>query len=602
MKNPTRLLLLALILILIGGGMAWFTQTAGGTIAIKNVRFVGPGGIMQNALLYIPPGVTSKTPAPGIVAIHGYINTNETQSGFAIEFARRGYVVLAVDQTGHGYSDPAAFANGFGGPPALAFMRTLDIVDPNNIGLEGHSMGGWASVIAAAVIPDGYKSIVLEGSSTGTYGAPDGTATFPRNLALVFSKFDEFAPLMWGTPVARDIVSTEKLKTLFGATEDVVPGRIYGSIAAGTARVLYQPTTTHPGDHLSQVAIGHAVDWFQKTLQGGNQLPPASQTWYWKELGTLIALIGMVLLFFPIGALLLKTTYFAELVELPAPARAAKGAGWWIAAAVFVILPAVTLFPFKEFFVKWKLTPSALFPQNITSQVIIWTTLVGLISLILFVIWHIALNRKAGATADSAAAAGSGAVADSVATGDSYGLTWQHKLSLRKVAKSFLLAFLIVLAGYITLLLTAVLFKSDYRYWIFAVKPLNALQFRIALAYVIPFIFFFLVSGTILFGQLRREHLKPGWAMLVNVGLLVSGFIGLLLFQYVPLLLGGTLLNPVESLWSIIAFQFLPLMTIVGLVSSYFYRKTGHIYVGAFMSALIITWIVVASQAIHFAF
>ena len=596
MKNPTRLLLLALILILIGGVMAWLTQTAGGTIEIKNVRFVGPGGIMQNALLYIPPGVTSKTPAPGIVAIHGYINTNETQSGFAIEFARRGYVVLAVDQTGHGYSDPAAFANGFGGPPALAFMRTLDIVDPNNIGLEGHSMGGWASVIAAAVIPDGYQSIVLEGSSTGTYGAPDGTATFPRNLALVFSKFDEFSPLMWGTPVARDIVSTEKLKTLFGATEDVVPGRIYGSIEAGTARVLYQPTTTHPGDHLSQVAIGHAVDWFQKTLQGGNQLPPASQTWYWKELGTLIALIGMVLLFFPVGALLLKTTFFAELVELPAPARAAKGAGWWIAAAVFVVLPAVTLFPFKEFFVKWKLTPTALFPQNITSQVIIWTTLVGLISLILFVIWHMALNRKAGATADSAAAAGS------VATGDSYGLTWQHKLSLRKVAKSFLLAFLIVLAGYITLLLTAAFFKSDYRYWIFAVKPLNALQFRIALSYVIPFIFFFLVSGTILFGQLRREHLKPGWAMLVNVGLLVSGFIGLLLFQYVPLLLGGTLLNPVESLWSIIAFQFLPLMTIVGLVSSYFYRKTGHIYVGAFMSALIITWIVVASQAIHFAF
>lgn len=596
MKNPTRLLLLALILILIGGVMAWLTQTAGGTIEIKSVRFVGPGGIMQNALLYVPPGVTSKTPAPGIVAIHGYINTNETQSGFAIEFARRGYVVLAVDQTGHGYSDPAAFANGFGGPPALAFMRTLDIVDPNNIGLEGHSMGGWASVIAAAVIPDGYKSIVLEGSSTGTYGAPDGTATFPRNLALVFSKFDEFSPLMWGTPVARDIVSTEKLKTLFGATEDVVPGRIYGSIEAGTARVLYQPTTTHPGDHLSQVAIGHAVDWFQKTLQGGNQLPPANQTWYWKELGTLIALIGMVLLFFPIGALLLKTTFFAELVEMPAPARAAKGTSWWIAAAVFVVLPAVTLFPFKEFFVKWKLTPSALFPQNITSQVIIWTTLVGLISLILFVIWHMALNRKAGATADSAAAAGS------VATGDSYGLTWQHKLSLRKVAKSFLLAFLIVLAGYITLLLTAVLFKSDYRYWIFAVKPLNALQFRIALAYVIPFIFFFLVSGTILFGQLRREHLKPGWAMLVNVGLLVSGFVGLLLFQYVPLLLGGTLLNPVESLWSIIAFQFLPLMTIVGLVSSYFYRKTGHVYVGAFMSALIITWVVVASQAIHFAF
>ena len=32
---------------------------------------------------------------------------------------RRGYVVLALDQTGHGYSKSAAFAYGFGGPEAF---------------------------------------------------------------------------------------------------------------------------------------------------------------------------------------------------------------------------------------------------------------------------------------------------------------------------------------------------------------------------------------------------------------------------------------------------------------------------------------------------
>ncbi|WP_201721683.1 hypothetical protein [Caulobacter sp. B11] len=29
-----------------------------------------------------------------MLAVHGYINSRETQSPFAIEFARRGYVVL----------------------------------------------------------------------------------------------------------------------------------------------------------------------------------------------------------------------------------------------------------------------------------------------------------------------------------------------------------------------------------------------------------------------------------------------------------------------------------------------------------------------------
>ena len=47
---------------------------------------------------------------------------------------------------------------------------------------------------------------------------------------------------------------------------------------------LYQPTTTHARVHLSRAGIGDAVEWFQKTLKGGNNLPPSNQTWYWKEI------------------------------------------------------------------------------------------------------------------------------------------------------------------------------------------------------------------------------------------------------------------------------------------------------------------------------
>lgn len=76
----------------------------------------------------------------------------------------------------------------------------------------------------------------------------------------------------------------------------------------------------------------------------------------------------------------------------------------------------------------------------------------------------------------------------------------------------------------------------------------------------------------------------------------------LLLYQYIPLLSGNTLGNPAESLWSIVAFQFLPLLTIAGTVMVFFYRKTAHVYVGSFASAMLITGIVVASQATHYAF
>ncbi|OYX75776.1 MAG: alpha/beta hydrolase, partial [Bradyrhizobium sp. 35-63-5] len=204
MRKPWLLLVLGLVLVLGGSALAWKVQTAGG-IKVTEVSFPGTGGAPMSGLLYTPPNATPATPAPGVLAVHGYINSRETQSGFAIEFARRGYVVLALDQTGHGYSGGAAFSNGFGGPDGLNYLRGLPTVDPANIGLEGHSMGGWTVLAAAATMPDAYRAVVMEGSSTGKPFAAEGSPTWPRNLALVFSQYDEFSKLMWGVDRARDV-------------------------------------------------------------------------------------------------------------------------------------------------------------------------------------------------------------------------------------------------------------------------------------------------------------------------------------------------------------------------------------------------------------
>jgi pimeloyl-ACP methyl ester carboxylesterase len=593
MNRTLNLLLIAALILIVGGSLlAWAVQTGGGTIAIHDVRFVGSNGIPMSALLYVPPNASVQTPAPGVVAIHGYINSRETQSGYAIEFARRGYVVLALDQTGHGYSGPPAFANGFGGPDGLRFLRTLDIVDPENIGLEGHSMGGWASLIAAGVFPDDYASIMIQGSSTGTFGAPEGTPEWPRNLGIVFSKYDEFSALMWGSPVPANIVRTEKLQTLFGTDETVEVGRLYGDIEQGTARMLYMPPINHPADHLSTVAIGHAIDWFQQTLEGGSNLPPSDQVWIWKEFGTLLGLIGFGMLLFPVGAMLLQLPYFRPLRE-PVPAgRPATGWPWWLAAILTVAIPIITFFPFNHL-VDAPWTPNPLFPQNLTTGIMFWAVLNGLIFLALFLLWHFLSNRRAGATAAN------------------YGLTWDEPggrgLVWWRIGRSFLLALAIAAIGYLVLLLMATIFRVDFRFWVVALKPMSMLHFRIFLGYLIPFTFFFLVLGTALNGQMRL--LEPGgqpvpmWkALLVNVALLVVGFIILLLVQYVPLFAGGTLANPSEPLLTIVAYQFIPLLALVALVSTFFFRLTGRVYVGAFLNALVVTWYIVAGQATHYPF
>ena len=578
------LLVVSVIMILVGGIVANLIQNDSCKIRARDVRFAGTGGVMMSGLLFIPKNATPKTPAPGILAIHGYINTRETQSGFAIEFARRGWVVLELDEMGHGYSDPPAFANGYGGPDGLAYLRSLDIVDKNKIGLEGHSMGGWASLVAAMVRPDDYKAIVLEGSSTGAPFAPEGSTTYPKNMALVFSTHDEFSMLMWGVPLALDVVKSEKLKKVFGVTDPIVPDKVYGSIEDGTARVLYQPKTTHPGDHLSCTAIGYAISWFQKTLGQENTVPAGNQIWYWKEIATLIGLIGAILLLFAAGDLLLKTGCFSSLKGMPQSPKPATGAAWWIGFALLFFIPTITYFPLT-LIGNVAAKACRVFPQQVSNNILFWLLVNAVLSLIFFSIWHFASNKKKGGN------------------GISYGLKTSSGMDWKKIGLSAWFAFLVTAIVYLSVIVISYFFTVDFRFWVIPLKPLSPIQTKIGLRYLIPFALFYIMFAVVLHGQMRSLKGSTAKRMVMSMVVAAAGYLVMLLVLYIPLLAGGAI--PIKdvrmTLYVIVAIQMLPLFVIVSLISSYFYEKTGLVYAGAFVNALFITWYIVASEATHVA-
>jgi pimeloyl-ACP methyl ester carboxylesterase len=570
MRGRWSLAIAGLVLILAGGLLAHFTQTAGG-IKIQDVRFKGAKGNTMSALLYIPANATAQTPAPGILAVHGYINSRETQDGFAIEFARRGYVVLALDQTGHGYSDPPAFANGFGGPDGLAHLRSLDIVDKNNIGLEGHSMGGWTVLAAATAMPNDYKSMVLEGSSTGKPFAADGTPSWPRNTALVFAQYEEFSNLMWGVDRARDVTQSPKLWAMFGTQGPVEPGKLYGDIAQGTARVLYTPAITHPAEHISHEAIGHSLDWFAKTLQGGTPKPADDQIWFRKEIGTLIALLGFVALLIGVFDGLLEARMFSRL-RLPEIADgtmpehvAASGPRWTTAFVLSAFIPALTYYPafaLAGTFVK----PSAFLPQGITNQIMVWAVINALITL--------ALMPFAPKRASRAGIVG----------------------------QSVVIAVATVIAGYAALWLADLAFKIDFRFWIVALKLMSAKQFLIFLIYLVPFTAFFVIALHVLHRNFSTMAAPRGALYLTNIFALTLGFIVLLGLQYGLLWLGGKLFNPLPDpgfvpLSTIVAIQFVPLLAIAAVIATFTWRRTGSSLPGALICGLVVTWYVVAGTA-----
>lgn len=553
------LVFVGLAIVLAGAFLAQLIRTTDGT-TVRDIRFSGTNGTVMSALLYVPRNATATTPAPGILAVHGYINSRETQDGFAIEFARRGYVVLSLDQTGHGYSQGAAFANGFGGPDGLRYLRSLPMVDTHQIGLEGHSMGGWTVLAAAAAMPAAYSSMVLEGSSTGAPYAQDGSTTWPRNLAIVFSRYDEFSQLMWGVPRAQDVATSSKLQSVFGTNAPVAEERLYGAITDGTARKLYQPSTTHPGDHVSTAAIGDAAEWFAATLHGGTPRPASDQIWYWKEFGTGIGLVGFIMIILGAFDALVRLPVFVSVRAAAVPAADHRDRMWWRIFALTAGLPALLFFP-TFIAVSLLLSPSNWLPQVVTTQITIWALASAGLSLLMGRF----MPRSAGTQQSD----------------------W---------LKSILLAAATVVAGYAALWLVDLLFYTDFRLWVVAVKLPSLRQWAIAAIYVVPLTLAFLVTARSLASATVRSDTAL-WGYITAILTLTTGFIVMLGVIYGLFFITGSLVTAFDPLSTVIALQFVPVLIAAAIIAIFTWQRTGSYRTGGLITGMLVTLYAVAGTA-----
>ena len=200
--------LLALALILLGCMMlAHGIQTDHGNVEVSLGQIETEEGTLSYKL-YVPKSATAETPAPGVLLLHGYQNDHETCAAYAIELARRGAVVMALDEYGHGATDIGLMQRGYvnhrvkvnfgeeseeagtyvsvggakrfrlmmnfsnmsffdpyystdsdgnaitdsscGGIAAYAALADLEQVDPARLAISGHSMGTWSSWSVAA--------------------------------------------------------------------------------------------------------------------------------------------------------------------------------------------------------------------------------------------------------------------------------------------------------------------------------------------------------------------------------------------------------------------------------------------------------------------
>ena len=135
------------IAILVGSVvLASLVQRDFGRVEVTNVIYENYNGIPVRAKLLKPVDATEENPMPGVVHIHGYQNNRETGDAYCIELARRGFVVLSIDAIGRGNSglpnDPKdpTFDKTYGGLTSLKVLRSLLFVDPESVGMLGHSL------------------------------------------------------------------------------------------------------------------------------------------------------------------------------------------------------------------------------------------------------------------------------------------------------------------------------------------------------------------------------------------------------------------------------------------------------------------------------
>jgi len=158
------------------------------------------------------------------------------------------------------------------------------------------------------------------------------------------------------------------------------------------------------------------------------------------------------------------------------------------------------------------------------------------------------------------------------------------KMSVVKILKTLLAAVIITLAAYSSLAVVKYLFNQDFRMWMFALEDLKVEYW----GYVLALLVFCFIPLLIIGGALnyhRRTDI-PEW--LEELLTVVCGSFGVWLIAIINILVlnaGGAAF----SSWQF-TYQFLLAVPVTIYLLRRLYKATGSVWLGAFVSALILGW------------
>jgi dipeptidyl aminopeptidase/acylaminoacyl peptidase len=212
-------------------------------------------------LLTVPFGDIPEGGFKAVVFNHGYIppsiyRTTERYKAYVDYLARNGFVVFKIDYRGHGNSE---------GPPtgtyfspaytldaisALKSLQKLDFIDPQGIGMWGHSMAGNLVLRAMLIEPDIQAGVIWAGAVYSyddliKYGINDNTYRPPATPA----SGEQSNPRWW----------TREIFTVYGRPDTKVD---YWRAVSLTENIQYltKPLQLHHAEDDPVVNIGYSFE------------------------------------------------------------------------------------------------------------------------------------------------------------------------------------------------------------------------------------------------------------------------------------------------------------------------------------------------------
>ncbi len=597
-RKNVYILIAVVVVIFISAILAFQIERDWGKVDVNIIRIPDPKSLnVIVGKLYKPVEATATNKMPAVLALHGYQNDKDTTAASDIELSRRGFVVLAIDRYGQGDTLNTGLPSDgtTGGDTAFKYLKGLAYVDAKNIGITGHSAGASATIATATLNPD-HKAV----------NPQCGTSATPaiHNMLLTQARFEEFAGFRENQPRVEPLTTNaNRIKNfgLEGKVTEVKWDTTYGDVAAGTARRQALIENVHPGVTHDSKAVREAVNWFQFTLKDGKAdkywIPAEQQVYMWKELFTLIPLLLTALSIIPLTSILLTRPYFAGVAqELPTrnlPSRA----NWWWLALVNSVLAGTTYVLFTAG--DWRTAINKWLPSWMTlsmeNGVMIWFIVNAIICAVLFYFWYRGASKKGVTMYDM------GVSFDKEKTVIDWGI----------IKKTVVLA--VILFGWMYLLefIAQSVLQTEFRFlWPF-MRQFTPYRFVLFFIYFTPALAFFLLNGGILFwGQARQKEWSSPWLTQIMWWLKICVFalFGLAVvwaFQYVPYLFMGQPLGfewvglpQYSGMWPLMLFVFIPQFVFTLFIQTWLYRKTGRIYLGALIMAILQVWFMAAGNVV----